>query len=252
MSVRLHRVRTGRGYSLRVSLTIPRGAKSTAPVAVLCHGLGVSSQYPLLAAIGRRFARAGYPVIQFDFAGHGESGGRVQDRLVRNFIDDLATVIAWMKRMPDLDGRGFFLVGHSIGALTALIAASRRPRSLRGVVLIACNAFAAKKYHQLKKVGKVRMLRNYGIVGRSKVSRNFWGDRMRYEPRTFMPRVTCSTLFVCGSEDVTNRPAESRMLYRWTRARKRLRLIRATDHYFRSASAQKAAARCILEWTRTV
>jgi pimeloyl-ACP methyl ester carboxylesterase len=161
-------------------------------------------------------------------------------------MKDLADVVSWSTERNG-DRRGVVLIGHSIGALSTLLVA-HRIRQLRGVVLIGCNAHAKKKFHELMAKGKVRKLARYWIIGRAKVALNFWEDRSRLEPEGFAKKITAPVLVVCGTNDVTNPPADSRTLFRWLKGPKELRLIPGTDHYFREQHPRKLISHYILRW----
>lgn len=98
---------------------------------VLCHGITATRRYVVHGS--RALERAGHRVVSYDARGHGESDpapdgeGYGYERLV----DDLDAVV----RAEVGEGR-FVLVGHSMGAHTAVAYALRRPERLGGVVVV--------------------------------------------------------------------------------------------------------------------
>ncbi len=241
------RISTRRGYTLWASLRSQQPVPDK-PVIILCHGLGVTSAYPLMRTVADLLVKQGYPVFRFDLAGHGKSGGAVKDRTVKNFVADLGDCVAYLKKQG-LAKQGLVCIGYSIGALASLLYASLHPRGIVALVPIACNAEAEKKQKSLLLRGKIKQYRSYGMVGRTKVARNFWSDRNHFEPKAFAKRLRMPTLYMCGTEDHTNPPQESRLLYAWTPARKKAyRLIPGADHYYRLVTQQRAAARSIQVW----
>jgi pimeloyl-ACP methyl ester carboxylesterase len=101
-----------------------------APV-VLCHGLTATRRYVLHGS--RALERAGHLVVAYDARGHGESApapvgeGYDYPRLVA----DLETVVA-----ATVGEQPFVLVGHSMGAHTAIAYGRRHPERLAGLVAI--------------------------------------------------------------------------------------------------------------------
>lgn len=101
------------------------------PATVLCHGITATRRTVVHGS--RLLERAGYAVVSYDARGHGESDpappgeGYGYPELTR----DLETVIAAAAG----DGR-FVLVGHSMGAHTAIAYALRNPERLAGLVAI--------------------------------------------------------------------------------------------------------------------
>jgi pimeloyl-ACP methyl ester carboxylesterase len=69
-----------------------------------------------------------YRTIAYDARGHGKSG-RAPDYSLRAFADDALRVLREIAKEPAV------LIGHSLGALAALVAAADEPKLVRGLVL---------------------------------------------------------------------------------------------------------------------
>lgn len=69
-----------------------------------------------------------YRTIAYDARGHGRSG-RTADYSLRAFGDDALRVLREVAKEPSV------LIGHSLGALAALVAAADAPELVRGLVL---------------------------------------------------------------------------------------------------------------------
>ena len=118
---------TGSGTAF---LSVPKGIESAQKsLVILVHGLGDDCSYPLLHWI--RFLNAnGMSVLSFDWDGHGVDGSSILDFqqatrsipliIYRLFGDEERTGLS-AKRI----GPSCFLMGHSMGAAYALIAATR-------------------------------------------------------------------------------------------------------------------------------
>jgi pimeloyl-ACP methyl ester carboxylesterase len=101
------------------------------PPIVLCHGITATRRYVVHGS--RALERAGHAVVSYDARGHGESDPAPpgQSYEYPELVGDLEQVIAATVR----DGR-FVLVGHSMGAHTAVSYALRRPERLGGLVVV--------------------------------------------------------------------------------------------------------------------
>jgi pimeloyl-ACP methyl ester carboxylesterase len=101
-----------------------------API-VLCHGLTATRRYVVHGS--RALERAGHAVVSYDARGHGESDPAPpgQSYGYPELVADLESVL-----QTAVEEERFLLVGHSMGAHTAVAYALRQPERLRGLVLI--------------------------------------------------------------------------------------------------------------------
>jgi pimeloyl-ACP methyl ester carboxylesterase len=115
----------GEGPALRGELA------GEGPPVLLCHGITATRRYVLHGS--KALPRAGYRTVAYDARGHGESdpapGGRGYG--YPELVGDLGSVLeATAPEGP------FVLVGHSMGAHTAVAYALERPERLAGIVVI--------------------------------------------------------------------------------------------------------------------
>ena len=109
-----------------------RGEKAgEGPAVVLCHG--VTATRVSVVHGSRVLERAGHAVISYDARGHGESDPTPEGEGYgySDLVGDLESVVATAAG----DGR-VVLVGHSMGAHTAVAFALRDPGRLAGLVAI--------------------------------------------------------------------------------------------------------------------
>ncbi|WP_129673208.1 alpha/beta hydrolase [Candidatus Chloroploca sp. Khr17] len=104
-------------------------------VVIGCHGHGGSKDD--LLGIGSQLWQAGYSVLVFDFRGRGDSDPWPQT-LVSREVDDLHAAVAFAaERAPALP---IGVVGFSMGAAVALLAAASEPRI---AAVVADSAFTS-------------------------------------------------------------------------------------------------------------
>ena len=115
-----------------------RDAKAEAKVSVLIfHGItGYSGPYGPMVA--EQLSSSGFNVFGLDLRGHGLSDGRrgdypSEERLRSDLTETLALVKAKSRKLV--------LMGHSLGALPAILATKLHPEEVDGLVLVS----AAKK-----------------------------------------------------------------------------------------------------------
>lgn len=100
---------------------------------LLClHGIN-DHRGQWLEQIARLHARSGYGALLLDFPGHGHSEGDMVTYGVYE-RDDVAAAVEWLRARHDVDMRGVGVMGYSLGAITATLAAASIPE-LRALVI---------------------------------------------------------------------------------------------------------------------
>lgn len=100
---------------------------------------------------GRTFAHvrylhaAGFHCLVFDVRGHGDNPPETVPMSVPEFADDTVAAARWLAARPEVSAVG--VLGHSVGAAGAIIAASREP-SIRAVVSLSAPADEARMTRQ--------------------------------------------------------------------------------------------------------
>ncbi|MEK6226782.1 MAG: alpha/beta hydrolase [Chloroflexota bacterium] len=124
MPKRLPRARTLKGDPKLAHYDSGGGAPGEPPIVLLHQSLARSEDWE---NIFPRLATR-YRTVAYDARGHGRSG-RAPDYSLRAFADDALRMLREIVKEPAL------LVGHSLGALAALVAAGEAPDLVRGLVL---------------------------------------------------------------------------------------------------------------------
>jgi pimeloyl-ACP methyl ester carboxylesterase len=101
------------------------------PAILLCHDLGAARTSLLGLALD--LSRAGFPLLLFDFRGHGASGGDGSTLGLEEKRDVLGAV-DFLASRKEYRGRSFGVFGVGMGAHAAVLAAADR-RSIRVLVL---------------------------------------------------------------------------------------------------------------------
>ncbi|WIG57707.1 MAG: hypothetical protein OJF49_000452 [Ktedonobacterales bacterium] len=104
---------------------------------ICCHGIN-DNRGQWLDQIARLHQRGGYGALLFDFAGHGDSEGNLVTFGVRE-SEDIAAVVAYLRSRGDVDIARIGILGYSLGAISAVLAAAREP-ALRCVMVESCFA----------------------------------------------------------------------------------------------------------------
>ncbi len=127
------------GVDLKGWLIKPPHPHSPAPAIIICHGVGANkSDFTGLAV---SLARSGYYVMLFDFRAHGESGGS-RSSLGYHEQKDVLAALAFLQKRPGINPGRIGIYGFSMGASTAILAASRTHAF---AAIVADSAFTSLK-----------------------------------------------------------------------------------------------------------
>lgn len=97
-------------------------APGSGSTVILCHGFQTGRREMLPVALALR--ERGHHVLLFDFRGHGESQGRWSSCGALE-TRDLEGAVRYLRSRPDLEGTRIGVLGFSMGAAVAILAAAR-------------------------------------------------------------------------------------------------------------------------------
>ena len=103
-----------------------------APAVVLVHMLGRSKEE--WSWIAERLQDAGVTVLAIDLRGHGGSAG--SPALLPAMVTDVPAAVDWLAARPQVRPASLAIVGASLGASLAVLAAVERG-AIRGVALLS-------------------------------------------------------------------------------------------------------------------
>ncbi|MHB8086194.1 MAG: alpha/beta hydrolase family protein [Dehalococcoidia bacterium] len=191
------------GINLTGKMFIPAdaGKHNRVPGAVLCHGYG--SDQAIFEDSARELAAEGIATLTFDFRGHGSSEGELDGSIV----DDVMDAWDYLHAQPEVDHRRMGLIGHSMGAFSAILAAGKL-RKAKVLVALACpgeinNPIAVNPRHILHPALKWGITMIFKVVQRThnlkaRVNwKKFIGFWPKMKPSKALAELDdCSKLFV--------------------------------------------------------
>ncbi len=178
------------------------------PAVAIIHGWGgnAGDMLPFAALLHHE----GYAVLLLDARNHGNSDTDGFSSMPR-FAEDIEHGLDWLACQPRIDPRRLFLLGHSVGAGAALLAASRR-MDLAGVVSVAAFAHPAELMRRQMRSKHIPFL----PVGWLVLRYIEWTIKARFDeiaPRNTIRQMTCPVLLVHGEEDECVPLADAQQIY---------------------------------------
>jgi pimeloyl-ACP methyl ester carboxylesterase len=213
----------GNGVKLYGTLFMPSGASihHRLPGAVMCHGYG--GDQIAFENSARTLAAAGIITLTFDFRGHGSSDGMLDGNIVSDVLD------AWefLRGRPEVDRKSMGLIGHSMGAFSAILAAGKLKKA-RVLVALACPGEIKNKVvrnphhfvHPLLRLIARSLFQYFNLINKIKIRvdwRRFLEFWIRTKPSEALSGLEdCAKLFVFCLGDQT--APYNRFLYSYAMA----------------------------------
>lgn len=121
-TVRL-KIPNSKGLLLNARLELPEN-EDTAQFVLFAHCFTCTSNLNAVRNISRSLTEQGFGVLRFDFTGLGNSEGEFADSHFSANVADLIAVSNFLEEQYQAPG---ILIGHSLGGLASLVAASKLP-----------------------------------------------------------------------------------------------------------------------------
>jgi pimeloyl-ACP methyl ester carboxylesterase len=241
------------------------------------HGFGVRCDQPQCVGLGRELADRGIAFVAGDLRGHdgGATGARRGPdgsyALVRTgswwevFEESSWDVGAWLAAATSLDAGPVVLVGHSFGALRAVLHVSERAPAIAGLVLASTSfglrrldAAIAAQARELVEAGRGEELLPEGSwprgYGTRTVSAQTYASWWRVAPgffegpRTRFADIRCPLLITYGTGGDAGGQAELDLLSGLATSAPRIdtRLLQGVTHGYSGGEA--ALAQALADW----
>ncbi len=213
---------------------IPAQGGGAAPALAVLHGWGGNAETMLPLAMPLH--RAGYALLFIDARSHGRSDQDSFSSMPR-FAEDLDHALYWLKWQPGVDPKRVGVVGHSVGAAAAMLAASRRD-DLAAVVSIAAFSHPETVMRRLLASWHVPYI-PFGWYILQYVQHVIGHGFDEIAPLNTIWRIRCPVLLVHGSEDETVPVAEAEALHaRACGAACRLLLVKGSHDLYEDLDRQ--------------
>lgn len=121
------------GIRCAATLHLPPHQSEALPAILMVHGWG-GVQNALTVRFHEHFVAAGFAVMSFDFAGWGESEGKIRNAINPwQRLRDAEKALAALKSQPEVDARRIVLWGTSFGGGHVIDLAAKHPELLGAI-----------------------------------------------------------------------------------------------------------------------
>lgn len=187
---------------------IPASKKSSRTL-ILCHGVNRSKEFFL--PVAKFLHAAGYNLIMFDMRTHGHSEG---ERISFGYDEqyDIDAVIDYLKKRDRHLTKELGIIAHSMGAASAIFAATRR-HEIRAMVLICC--FADIEWNMTYWITRLGHLPYWPFVPIALKSfrKELHPDLKQVSPIYYLDKIKIPLFFIHSQKDGVTDPISSQQLY---------------------------------------
>lgn len=120
---------------LEIALEFPEEKKDSYPLFIVMHGFCGNKEEALIDGMARMMREEGFATLRPDMYGHGKSGGAFRELTVLKWINDALYLIDYVRSQKQFSR--IYLGGHSLGGLTAVMAAAMEKDRIAGVLGLA-------------------------------------------------------------------------------------------------------------------
>ncbi|MBI4176119.1 MAG: acetylxylan esterase [Candidatus Aenigmarchaeota archaeon] len=223
------------------------------PAAAICHGFTSFKEFKPLHELAETLAENGFIALRFDFSDCiGESEGSCEDMMLSHQVNDLISAINFIEDLDFVDKNKIGVAGHSLGGLTAIVAASTDKR-IKALVPIA--APARVEWQNLFDDATIQKLVKEGYLdfqtykrGHIKLHHSFIEDLKEYDGSKIIRNVKAPVRILHGSKDNIVPPMNAQALFDNANRPKDLKVVEGADHLFLKKEHLDRMIKAALEW----
>jgi len=229
-------ITTKSGYELAAIYNKPETVSGKYPFVLLLHGFTGWKEEEHISTLADRLAEVGIASIRFDAPGSGESSGNWQeDYRVSNYLKAVKEVTDYAVKNLSIDPDRIGIWGHSMGGMTAIIAAGEHLYDFEAV----CGSQPSpgnigRDYRDDPQYWE----EHEGITINSEHFGSFWLpaahfiERMQYKAPESVKNIHVPILFIAGDEDDLVPPEHVRVTFEAANEPKQY-LEYHTDHFYK-------------------
>jgi len=183
-------------------ISLPRRASS---VVILSHEFTSSKDSDIYRALERKLNRLGVGTFRYDYYGHGNSQGALEDITLTKAVGSLKAAVTFARDQGDYS---IALLGASFGGLMSLVVVSEDP-GIKALVLKSPVTELKSFWRERLRASGQRFTewRKTGVLDWQYESEDFrlrysyWADAKRYDTLELAKEIACPVLIVHGDQD---------------------------------------------------
>lgn len=221
------------------------------PAVLMCHGLAGTKvgKQRMFVRLATQLAEAGIASFRFDFRGHGDSEGELQDVTLEGEVSDALKALDFLTRQPGIDTSRMGILGRSLGGAIAIMAASRT-RCIKRVALWS-PLFDAEDWHKKWQSSGREAVEQFRVEGQ-KLGLPFFQGLFSMDLNDPLNKLSHIPILHIHSEDDVMIPIDNAGRYLQKREGVEYVRLKRSGHDYVDPEEQKIALQKTVEWFQHV
>ncbi len=220
------------------------------PFLVVCHGFTSSKESSNTRMTYPELIKNKIGIFAFDFSGHGESEGKIENTTISQAIDDLDSALKYIENKDFINKNKIGLLGSSFGGLVSTFVTTKNNR----IKTLALKTPIIDYKLTFEKIYNIEEWRNKGFVYSdypklSKIKLNYilYQDGAKYNALDVVKKIKIPTLVIVGDKDKRIFSEKVKEFFDLLDCEKEFHWIKGAKHWF-SDENKKEIFRYINNW----
>lgn len=215
----------------------------------LAHCFTCSRHTRILKQLGQDFAKRGFMALRFDFSGNGQSEGQFTQSTYSKQIEEMRVACDFLSAEG---ATRIGLIGHSMGAAIALLAAPEI-ETAKAVCTLAGRFSGTKARELLNRHQQEELDQTGRIVFTSRgrqltLTQDFFSDADRFDLPAALAGLALPLLVVHGDQDEITPVEEAYAVHKPKAGKLETVIISGGDHMFSTSDHREAVSAQIITW----
>lgn len=217
-------IKNSEGEKIACEINLSQNSNNHKPTIFILHAFTGKKENQTINYLAKNLPELGYSTIQFDFSGHGESEGKLEEATISKQLNDIKSVLEQIK---NINLTNLVIIGNSFSIIPAL-AFSKKNINVKGLVLLSGRAKYLEYIDTLEKInGK------YKLFADKFITEDFVEDYKMYDPLKIIKNLDIPILIIHGDKDEIVSVNNAKLFYNNSPANKKfLKIIHGADHRY--------------------
>jgi len=201
--------------------------------------------------LARSLAQNKIAVFRFDFSGHGDSTGELEEIGIEKQVEELKAAYGASIKNRRINKKRIAVLGHSLGALITVLFQAKDKKAKTLILLSPAlqQRELTREWHTAEEI-KLWKKQGYLDTPKGRIGIQYFKEAMRKDWSDVASQIKIPTLIIHGKEDDDVPMKYPREVMRKLGGKKKLEVVKGADHHFESYQAKNKFVALSLVWLK--